>query len=76
MDMGRVMTVASPGNPSAQITLVGGDDMAAPGISVEAPDVDAVYTKAVERGFEIVYPCVTRSRECGALCFAIRAERS
>jgi hypothetical protein len=35
MDMGWVMTVASPSNPSAQITIVGGDDMSAPGISVE-----------------------------------------
>ncbi|MGH3469230.1 MAG: VOC family protein, partial [Thermocrispum sp.] len=52
MDMGWVMTVASPTNPSAQVTIIGNDDMAAPGISVEVDDVDAVHAKAVEQGFE------------------------
>jgi|SRR5215207_5390712 len=56
MDMDWVMTVAAPSNPSVQITIVGGDDMAAPGITVEVPDVDAIHAKAVERGFEIAYP--------------------
>ena len=32
------------------------DDMAAPGISVEVDDVDAVHARAVEPGFEIAYP--------------------
>jgi hypothetical protein len=35
MDMGWVMTVAPPRNPSVQITIMSGDDMAAPGITVE-----------------------------------------
>jgi hypothetical protein len=56
MDMGWVVTVASPTNTSAQVTIVGNDDMAAPGISVEVADVDAVHAKAVERGFDIAYP--------------------
>jgi uncharacterized glyoxalase superfamily protein PhnB len=56
MDMGWVMTVASPTNPSAQVTIVSNDDMAAPGISVEVADVDVVHAKAVEQGFEIAYP--------------------
>ena len=34
MDLGWVVTVASPANPSAQVTIVGNDDPAAPGISV------------------------------------------
>ena len=55
MDLGWVVTVASPTNRSAQVTIVGNDDMAAPGISVEVPDVDAVHTRAVERGLEIAY---------------------
>ena len=75
MDMDWVVTVASPDNPSIQITIVGGDDMAAPGISVEVADVDAVHAKAVERGFEIAYRCMTRSGECDASCSAIRAGR-
>jgi catechol 2,3-dioxygenase-like lactoylglutathione lyase family enzyme len=55
MDLGWVVTVASPTNPSAQVTIVGNDDMAAPGISVEVADVDAVHASAVEQGFEIAY---------------------
>ena len=31
------------GVPSVQVTIVGNDDMAAPGISVEVDDVDAVH---------------------------------
>jgi hypothetical protein len=31
MDMGWVVTVASPTNPSVQVTIVGNDDMSAPG---------------------------------------------
>jgi catechol 2,3-dioxygenase-like lactoylglutathione lyase family enzyme len=70
MDMGWVMTVASPSNPSAQITIVGGDDMSAPGISVEVEDVDAVHATAVERGFEIAYPL--RDEEWGVRRFMFR----
>jgi uncharacterized glyoxalase superfamily protein PhnB len=70
MDLGWVMTVASPSNPSAQITIVGGDDMSAPGISVEVADVDAVHAKAVERGFEIAYPL--RDEEWGVRRFMLR----
>jgi catechol 2,3-dioxygenase-like lactoylglutathione lyase family enzyme len=70
MDMGWVMTVASPSNPSAQITIVGGDDMSAPGISVEVEDVDAVHAKAVERGFDIAYPL--RDEEWGVRRFKLR----
>jgi hypothetical protein len=58
MDLGWVMTVASPSNPSVQITIVGRDDMAAPGITVEVADADvhAVDAKAVKRDFELPYP--------------------
>ena len=70
MDMGWVMTVASPSNPSAQITIVGGDDMSAPGISVEVEDVDAVHAKAVKRGFDIAYPL--RDEDWGVRRFMLR----
>src|SRR3954464_15279557 len=56
MDLGWVVTLASPPTPSAQVTIIGNDDPAAPGISVEVPDVDAVHAKAVEHGLEIAYP--------------------
>jgi catechol 2,3-dioxygenase-like lactoylglutathione lyase family enzyme len=70
MDLGWVMTVTSPTNPSAQVTIVTGDDMAAPGISVEVADVDAVHAKAVEQGFEIAYPI--RDEEWGVRRFMLR----
>ena len=70
MDMGWVVTVASPTNPSAQVTIVGNDDMAAPGISVEVTDVDAAHARAVERGLEIVYPL--RDEEWGVRRFMLR----
>ena len=70
MDMGWIMTLASPSNPSVQITIVGGDDMAAPGITVEVADVDAIHAKAVEHGFEIAYPL--RNEEWGVRRFMLR----
>jgi catechol 2,3-dioxygenase-like lactoylglutathione lyase family enzyme len=69
MDIGWVVTVASPTNPSIQVTIVGNDDMAAPGISVGVPDVDAVHAKAVEQGREIVYPL--RDEEWGVRRFMV-----
>jgi uncharacterized glyoxalase superfamily protein PhnB len=70
MDMRWVTTVVSPANPSAQVTIVGNDDMAAPGISVEVDDVDAVHARAVERGLEIVYEL--RDEEWGVRRFMLR----
>jgi catechol 2,3-dioxygenase-like lactoylglutathione lyase family enzyme len=70
MDLDWVVTVASPTNPSAQITIVGNDDPAAPGISVEVTDVDAVHARAVERGFEIEYSL--RDEEWGVRRFMLR----
>ena len=70
MDMGWIVTVASPTNPSAQVTIIGNDDPAAPGISVEVADVDAAHAKAVEQGFEIVYPL--RDEAWGVRRFMLR----
>jgi catechol 2,3-dioxygenase-like lactoylglutathione lyase family enzyme len=70
MDLGWVVTLASPGNHSAQVTIIGNDDPAAPGISVEVGDVDAVHAKAVEHGFEIAYPL--RDEDWGVRRFMLR----
>jgi uncharacterized glyoxalase superfamily protein PhnB len=70
MDMDWVVTVASPANRAAQVTIVGNDDMAAPGISVEVADVDAVHAKVVERGYEIAYPL--RDETWGVRRFMLR----
>lgn len=60
MDMGWIVTFASPSNPSAQITLLAaGQESGAvphPNLSVEVSDVDAAHAAAVDRGLPIVYP--------------------
>jgi catechol 2,3-dioxygenase-like lactoylglutathione lyase family enzyme len=70
MDIGWVVTVASPDNPLVQVNIIGNDDMAAPGISVGVADVDAVHAKAVEGGFDVVYPL--RDEEWGVRRFMLR----
>jgi catechol 2,3-dioxygenase-like lactoylglutathione lyase family enzyme len=70
MDMGWVVTLASPTNPSVQVTIISNDDLAAPGISVEVADVDAVHAKAVEQGLEVVYQL--RDEEWGVRRFMLR----
>jgi catechol 2,3-dioxygenase-like lactoylglutathione lyase family enzyme len=70
MDLGWVLTLASPTNPSAQVTIISNDDPSAPGISVGVDDVDAVYARAVERGLEIAYDI--RDEEWGVRRFMLR----
>jgi catechol 2,3-dioxygenase-like lactoylglutathione lyase family enzyme len=70
MDLGWVVTLASPTNPSVQVTIIANDDPAAPGISVEVDDVDAVHARAAERGLEIAYPL--RDEEWGVRRFMLR----
>ena len=70
MDIGWVVTVGSPTNPSIQVNIISNGDMAAPGISVGVPDVDAVHAKAVEQGLDIVYPL--RDEEWGVRRFMLR----
>jgi uncharacterized glyoxalase superfamily protein PhnB len=70
MDIDWVVTLASPKNPSAQVNIVSNDDPAAPGISVEVEDVDAVHARALEQGYEIAYPL--RDEEWGVRRFMLR----
>jgi catechol 2,3-dioxygenase-like lactoylglutathione lyase family enzyme len=58
MDMGSIVTLRSPTNPTAQISLVRDDESSAilPQISIEVADVDDVHARAVSRGFAVVYP--------------------
>ncbi len=58
MDMGWVVTLASPTNPTAQVTLLAAPDSTTPhpNISIEVADVDAVHAAALARGHQIVYP--------------------
>ena len=70
MDLGWIVTVASPTTPSAQVTIIGNDDPAAPGISIGVDDVDAVHARAVELGLEIAYPL--RNEEWGVRRFMLQ----
>jgi len=58
MDMGWVVTLVSPDNPKAQITLQqpSPTEMPNPDLSIEVEDVDAVYATALDQGLRIVYP--------------------
>jgi catechol 2,3-dioxygenase-like lactoylglutathione lyase family enzyme len=58
MDMGWVLTFASPQNPTAQITVMQRNEKATPqpNMSIEVDNVDAVHAKALELGLPIVYP--------------------
>jgi catechol 2,3-dioxygenase-like lactoylglutathione lyase family enzyme len=70
MDIGWVVTVTSPANPSAQVNIIGNEDPSAPGISVEVPDVDAAHARAVQLGLEIAYPL--RDEDWGVRRFMLR----
>jgi catechol 2,3-dioxygenase-like lactoylglutathione lyase family enzyme len=70
MDLEWVVTLTSPSNPAAQVNIIGSDDPAAPGISIEVDDVDAVHARAVEQGLEIAYPL--RDEEWGVRRFMLR----
>ncbi|AZM62020.1 MULTISPECIES: VOC family protein [unclassified Streptomyces] len=56
MDMGWVVTLASPANPTAQISFFTEERTApvVPDLSVEVEDVDAVYAQVRASGAEIV----------------------
>ena len=58
MDMGWVVTLVSPVNPTAQVILMTRDAAAPvqPQMSIEVENVDAVHHEAVDRGEDIVYP--------------------
>lgn len=58
MNLGWVMTLASPANPTAQITLMSEERTApvTPDLSIEVEDVDAVYEAVRARGAEVVHP--------------------
>ena len=58
MDMGFVVTLVSPSNPTAQITLVQDDGIASvqPQMSIEVSDVREIHRLAVSQRRKIVYP--------------------
>ena len=63
MDMGWIVTLASPTQPAAQITVMSHDVSSSivPQVTVQVTDVDAVHAEAVRQGAEIVYPLTDES---------------
>jgi catechol 2,3-dioxygenase-like lactoylglutathione lyase family enzyme len=57
-DLGWIASFRSPGNPAAQVSLVGGDAAAREDsvLSVDVDDVDEAYAVAQRLGYDIVHP--------------------
>ncbi|MFF1353604.1 VOC family protein [Streptomyces sp. NPDC058297] len=72
MNMGWVTTLASPSNPTAQVSFLTHDATAPaiPDLSVEVEDVDAVYEQVRASGAEIVHDL--RDEEWGVRRFFVR----
>uniref|UniRef100_A0AAU3GKK2 VOC family protein n=1 Tax=Streptomyces sp. NBC_01401 TaxID=2903854 RepID=A0AAU3GKK2_9ACTN len=72
MNLGWVMTLASPSNPTAQVTFMSRDRTAPviPDMSVEVDDVDAAYAVMRESDAEIVHPL--QDEEWGVRRFFVR----
>lgn len=58
MDMGWIITFASPSNATAQVSVTRTSDTSGPhpDISVEVSDVNTCHARAVARGCLIAYP--------------------
>ncbi len=72
MNQGWIMTLASPSNPTAQVSVMTYDKTApvVPELSVEVDDVDAAYAVMRETGAEIVHPL--QDEEWGVRRFFVR----
>nr|WP_030543461.1 VOC family protein [Streptomyces albus] len=72
MDLGWIMTLASPSTPAAQVGFMTGDKTApvTPDMSVEVDDVDAAYAVMRDSGAEIVHPL--QDEEWGVRRFFVR----
>ncbi|GHB21909.1 glyoxalase [Streptomyces viridiviolaceus] len=72
MNLGWVTTLASPANPTAQVSFLTEERTApvVPDLSVEVEDVDAVYARVVASGAEVVREL--RDEEWGVRRFFVR----
>jgi catechol 2,3-dioxygenase-like lactoylglutathione lyase family enzyme len=72
MDMGWIVTLASPDVSSAQITLFPKSEASSPSpeITVEVDDVDVAYDVVMRGGHEVVYPLT--DEEWGVRRFFVR----
>jgi len=60
MDLGWILTLVSPSNPTAQVSVLRQDASApvVPQLTVEVADVDAAHAERVRRGLELVHPLI------------------
>lgn len=72
MDLGWIVTLASPSAPMAQVSVMTGDKTGpvVPDLSIEVDDVDAAHAALREHGAEIVHPL--RDEEWGVRRFFVR----
>lgn len=72
MNHGWIMTLASPAQPAAQVSVMSADRTApvAPDLSVEVDDVDAAYEAVRRSGAQIVHPL--QDEEWGVRRFFVR----
>jgi catechol 2,3-dioxygenase-like lactoylglutathione lyase family enzyme len=72
MEIGSMVTFASPGNETAQLSIIGEDAAgeALPDVTIEVADVDRLHDDAVRRGLEIVRPL--RDESWGVRRFFVR----
>ncbi|MFJ6563149.1 VOC family protein [Streptomyces sp. NPDC091412] len=72
MNLGWIMTLASPSSPAAQVSFMTGDRTApvTPDVSVEVDDVEAAYAIMRDSGAEIVHPL--QDEEWGVRRFFVR----
>ncbi|MFG2754029.1 VOC family protein [Streptomyces xanthophaeus] len=72
MDLGWIMTLASPSAPGAQISFMTADRTAPvnPDMSIEVDDVDAAHEAMRAQGAEIVHPL--QDEEWGVRRFMVR----
>jgi catechol 2,3-dioxygenase-like lactoylglutathione lyase family enzyme len=73
MDMGWIVTVVSPSNPTAQISFAGDGirpSSDAPLLTIEVADVDGVHQAALDRDLDVVLSL--RDEEWGVRRFFLR----
>jgi catechol 2,3-dioxygenase-like lactoylglutathione lyase family enzyme len=72
MNLGWIITLASPSSPAAQVSVMTSDKTApvAPDMSVEVDDVDAAYAIMRNIGAEIIHPL--QDEEWGVRRFFVR----
>ena len=59
MDMGFIVTLVSPSNPTAQISLLRDEEGSTTQyarLTIEVENVDEIHKRVIEHGLKIVYP--------------------